>query len=81
MLSPCVLGVAFCESVADGDVANVLFCRDFVVGCGRCGAGVLSADVTSMSSIPAASTIFEKRNSLLAKGVALFRSEPALFLR
>ena len=78
MLSPCVLGVAFCESVADGDVANVLFCRGFVVGC---SAGVLSADFTWMSSIPAASTIFEKRNSLLAKGVALFRSEPALFLR
>ena len=38
MLSPCVLAVAFCESVADGDVANVLFCRGFVV---ECGAGVV----------------------------------------
>ena len=73
MLSPCVLGVAFCESVADGDVANVLFCSGFVVGC---GAGVVSADVTSMGSIRAASTISKECNYSLFKEVAFSCSAP-----
>jgi len=72
-LSPCVLDVAFCESDSVGDVANVLFCSGFVVGC---GVGVVSAHVISTGSIPAASTIFEERNSLLLKGIVFSCSSP-----
>ena len=45
--------MAFCESDSVGDVANMLFCSGFVVGC---GVGVVSADVTSTGSIPSGLT-------------------------
>ena len=63
--------MAFCESDSVGDVANVLFCSGFVVGC---GVGVVSADVISTGSIPAAYTIFYYRNPLFLWGLRfLFR--------
>ena len=73
MLSSCVLGVVFCESVDVGGVANVLFCRGFAVWC---GVDVVFALFTSTGSIPAASTILKKCNYLLFKGFVLSCSAP-----
>jgi len=69
LLSPCVLGVAFCESVDVGGVANVLFCRGFAVWC---GVDVAFAVFTSTGSIPAASTIIGQAQLPVSKGSCAF---------
>ncbi len=69
--------VEFCGLPAVGDRANVLSCSEFAE---VCGVGVVLAGLAPTGSIPAASTIFKERNSLLSKGVALSCSEQGVGL-
>ena len=68
-----MLRVVLCELSGLGVVVNVLFCSEYVV---ICGVGAAFPVAASTGSIPAASTIFEKRKSLIHLGLAPLYSAP-----
>jgi len=56
-----------------GKCCNALFCEEFAA---KCGAVVPVVLLISMGSIPAASTIFERRKSSIYLGLAPLYSVP-----
>ena len=73
MPDKCAVSSAFCLLLNQANPCNPLNCSEFALFLPI--SAVFTGD-SSSGSIPAVSTIFEERNSLVSKGVALFRGLP-----